>query len=94
MQPVDPQAHDAPLVELVARLHAGTTLRERVVKLRWRRKRVTSGTAGARASVETDSVLAEHEHGKQVHPASAPILNSSAAAGGEANNEMRKDEDE
>lgn len=43
----DAQAHDAPLVELVARLHAGTDLRSRVVKLRYRRrKRPSAGQAG------------------------------------------------
>lgn len=32
--------HDAPLLHLVrARLHANTTLRDRVIKLRWRRRR-------------------------------------------------------
>jgi hypothetical protein len=35
----DANAHDAPLVELVARLGAGRSLRERVVALRYKRRR-------------------------------------------------------
>jgi hypothetical protein len=32
-----PTDYGAPLVELIRRLHAGTTLRERVERLRWKR---------------------------------------------------------
>jgi hypothetical protein len=44
MSRIDANAHDAPLVELVARLGAGRSLRERVVALRYKRRRRPAGT--------------------------------------------------
>lgn len=73
--------HDKPLQNLVARLHAGTTLRARVVRLRWkRRKRAASENSSATATpnggeAESTSVCAEHEDGKQDDPVSAANLN-------------------
>ena len=43
--PFDPQAHDAPLLWLRDQLHAGTTLEERVRKLRWKRRKAKTGDA-------------------------------------------------
>lgn len=75
-------AHDGPLVELVARLHSGTTTRERVVRLRYRRKRPSAGQAdgaaggGCSAPVESrpDSLGGEGSG------------NDAAADGGNVNN--------
>lgn len=54
LQAIDPQSHDAPLVELVRRLGGGRTLRERVIALRWRRKRGKQNGANGEIPVEAD----------------------------------------
>lgn len=55
--------HDAPLRDLIQRRHARTTLRERVVGLRWKRKRAASGVQVLGA--ETEFMLDDLSHGER-----------------------------
>lgn len=48
------QDHDAPLRHLVAALHAGTTLRERVIRLRYRRRKAKPLTNPTDAVITND----------------------------------------
>jgi hypothetical protein len=59
--PFDSVSHDAPLVHLVANLEhlKGTSLRDRVVRLRWRRRKVR--LAGDLADTNAAPSAAKHE---------------------------------
>lgn len=57
------QDHDAPLRQLVATLHQGTTLRERVIKLRWKRRRPAKVADAAVSSEQQTTTNNESEVG-------------------------------
>lgn len=71
-------SHDAPLVELVRRLGGGRTLRERVIALRWKRRRkAVQGAEPVTAEVEDHSDSIGRTAG--ANPATAANLVDGAA---------------